>query len=242
MSNELSQFLETSVADPEPEIATPEPVIAADKGEQNAESPSAEKGEPTAKDEPEKGFVPIAATINERKRRQEAEQERDALRQELESLKTPKQEEKGPDLFAEPEAWVKAQDQKTQKQILQTKIELSREMYLESKPDFEEKEAAFVKMAQANPALVQQMYASANPAKFAYETAKKQLAIDEMGDPETYRAKLKAEILAELQGVTPEPEKPLKPIIEKAPSLANASAARLNTETHVKTLEEMFTR
>jgi hypothetical protein len=241
MSNELSQFLETSVVTEEPEAIEPEVPETADKGEQNAETPSAEKGEPTATDSPAK-TIPIAAQIDERRKRQEIERERDELKQQLEALKTPKQEEKGPDLFADPEGWTKAQEQKTQKQILQTKIEISREMYLDSKPDFEEKEAAFVKMAQANPSLVQQMYASANPAKFAYETAKKQLAIDAMGDPETYREKLKAEILAELQGGTPEPEKPVKAPLDKAPSLATASAAKLNTDLPDDSLESKFKR
>jgi hypothetical protein len=67
--------------------------------------------------------------------------------------------------------------------------------------------------------------------------------VDEIGDPVAYREKLKAELLAELGAPALKPAKdPLKAIVEKAPSLATASAAKSNTAPSDVTLEEMFQR
>jgi hypothetical protein len=74
--------------------------------------------------------------------------------------------------------------------------------------DYEAKEADFIEMARANPALVDQMRASANPAAFAYKTVsdfQQVQKLREIGDPVAYAATLKeqmreqvrAELLAE---------------------------------------------
>lgn len=240
---ELDNFLERSVvnevadnSDAERQEATAEDNPAADsatdKGDSNAATPAAEK-DSTANTSNDWSKT---AYLEEKRKRQELERQ-------LEEVNQAKHETKDPDMFADPEGWTKAQEQKTQAQLTATKVSLSREMYAEMKPDYEAKEAKFVEMAQADSALIAKMQAAANPAKFAYETAAKQLALDAIGDPIAYEAKLREKILAELQGSKPAADDPItKKIFEKTPSLATASAARSNTDIPRKSLEEMFDR
>lgn len=65
--------------------------------------------------------------------------------------------------------------------------------------DVDAKVAAFKKMAEANPTLRAELARQPHPYKYVYDYAKKQMALEEIGDPEAYRAKLAADIRAELE-------------------------------------------
>ncbi len=245
-SEELDDVFETSDTEKDDvdtggaqEAATTETTSIAsidDKGEQDAAPPAAEK-EQTANEVPGKGHVPIAALHDERRRRQDAEKE-------LEKYKNPdqKKQEEVPDVFVDPNAFAKHLKDETRAEILKTKAEMSQEFMRELKPDYDEKAARFIEMARVNPDLAGQMYASPNPAKFAYETAvaainqesKLKLA-EEIGDPVAYKEKLKAEILAELNLPASR-----KPKFENTPSLATAPAVRSETIKPLDNVNDMF--
>ena len=252
--SELDQFLETPeagatvVAEETGKQDAPEETKASDetvdgKGEHDAETPAAEEDESTANAE-EKPWQK-AAYLDEKRKRQEREQELEQLRKELDEFKTQKQkqEEDEPDIFADPDGFKKSIKDSIRQESVRTRVGISREILMESKADYAEMEVKFIAMAKENPALSEKMLASSNPAKFAYETAKKQAALDDIGDPVSYREKLKAEILAELHGKSePEAETIAKPKVEHTPSLANASAAKSNNEFHDPGLNELFSR
>lgn len=251
MTNELDTFLETpstEAATETTEAPASAEVTTEAKSEEgkgtntDAEMPSAVKDESTA--QPGAKHWAESAYHDEKRKRQELERR-------LAEVEKPQQQEEGPDLFVDPKGFTEGLKNEIKQTVLSERISLSRELMLETKTDYAEKEARFVEMAKADASLVAKMNASANPAKFAYDTASKAIAdeaklklVDEIGDPAAYREKLKAEILAELNGAEPtRPAKqPLKAIVEKAPSLATASAARANTEATSKSLEDLFQR
>ena len=188
------------------------------KVENDAETTAADKDSPAKTSEKHWSET---AYLDEKGKRQNLERENAELKAKLQ----PKEED-DVDLFADPDKFKKSVDDKINNATLSTKISLSREFIMDSKPDYVEKEAKFVEMATADRSLVTKMNQSSNPAKFAYETASKQIAyeaklklVDEIGDPEAYKAKLKQEILDELKSVQPA-KKPAK----RVPSLATASA------------------
>lgn len=254
--NELEQFLETPSAEavtdtteaPASATATTEAKTEEGKGKSDAGMPTAVKDESTANDVP-KGHIPISAYLDEKRKRQELEAK-------LQEKEQPKPQEKDePDMFVDPKAYTEGIKNEIKQTVLSERINLSRELMLETKADYAEKEARFAATVKAEQEagngfspLLAKMHASANPAKFAYETAAKAMAdeakaklLDEIGDPAAYKEKLKAEILAEIGQSTPT-EKPAKPLVEKAPSLATASAAATNTSVTIPSLEEMFDR
>lgn len=252
--SELDNFLETSVeaevveqpVEAKQEAATTETSTTTettDKGANNAETPSAEK-DSTANDIPEDGYVPVAAQINERKKRQAAEsraetaeREAEAVKRELEQLRNPKaKQDETPDVFVDQHAFTEHLRAETKREILKNKAEMSADFMRNLKPDYDEKAAKFVEMARANPVLADQMYASPNPAKFAYETAEAVIAAEEERVIAKYLAKQKAENPAAES--IPEAKKP----IDKTPSLATASAARSNNQIPSLALEDLFER
>lgn len=253
--NELEQFLETpsteAVTDtteaPASAEATTEAKPEEGKGKSDAGMPTAVKDESTAKSGAEKHWSE-SAYLDEKRKRQERDEENERLRRELAAFKNPQQQEKDePDIFVDPKGFTDGIKNEIKQTVLQERINLSRELMLGIKDDYTEKEARFVEMVKADASLLAKMNASANPAKFAYDTAAKAMEheaklklVDEIGDPAAYKEKLKAEILAELGQA--QPEKPAKPLVEKAPSLATASAAGNNTSVTIPALEELFDR
>ena len=241
--NELDSFVETSEEVQNTEDSTVEEKETAtdgktgteqadDKGE-NAETPSAEDKESSAKTDEGKAHWSETAYLDEKRKRQELEKQ-------LEEKSKPKAEEVN--LFVDPDGFKKSIKDGIRQENFKTKVNLSREFMLEAKPDYEEKEAKFFEMAQTDSALVTKMQNHSNPARFAYETASKQQALDEIGDPAAYKERLKKEILEELKGSQDKPEETEKPQVDDAPSLATASAAKSNTSINEMSLEDMFDR
>ena len=130
-----------------------------------------------------------ATALSERKKRQEAEKQI-------------------PDPVEDPEAYsdhIKSEQAADQ---LDLKINLSRDVYLDLKDDFEEKEAVFLGMVVDNDGniidqhLLDQFQASANPAKFAYDKATEKTRLEEVNSPgyvENLKQSLRKEILEDLK-------------------------------------------
>jgi hypothetical protein len=248
--NELDTFLETpegnevETTEEAATVATPEakPNAPEGKGEIDAAPPAAEGNESTAQTGAKHWSE--TAYLDEKRKRQELERR-------LQELEKPaqKQEQDEPDIFVDPKGFTDGLKNEIRQTVLQERINLSRELMLETKgDDYVQKEARFVEMVKADASLLTKMNASANPAKFAYDTATKAMEqeaklklVEEIGDPVAYREKLKAELLAELGQAQPAAA-PAKPVIEKAPSLATASAAASNTSVPDDDLKSMFPR
>jgi hypothetical protein len=205
MSDELASFLEDSTEStgeaPVTEVVTDTP----------AEPTPEPNQEPEAKDEsspPElekqSGTVPIAALLDEREKRQQYQRELEALR----ATKPPEPQVRIPDVLDDQEGFVKHFQSELKNATTAIRIEMSQDLLRMQHEDYDAMEANFVAMANENPSLAQQMVESSNPAKFAYDTAKKaeKLArmenIDEWEAQKTaeIEAKVRAQIEAELTG------------------------------------------
>lgn len=201
------------------------------KVEAKAETKTEGAETPAAKEE----SVPIKALTEERRKRQEAEKRA----QELEAkFKAAPQEQKVPDPIEDPQGYTQYMEDKSNLDALRVKVNLSRDLMLDLKEDYSEKEQVFVELAKANPFLIQQMNASPNPAKFAYQSAVEHLEVQKYKDPK-FKDELKEQIRKELleemkQEKGEKQEKPGKKSALDVPDLTKATAAGKNSDTAVK--------
>ncbi len=190
---EVKAESDESQGEPEPKVdaqASDESPATTSEAEPEAEPPSAQT-EPDLTPA-QKGR--LAATLAERDKRQKAEAEATALRERLAQYEDVEEPNQRPSV---------------EQEMLQNKIELSRDVMSELDDKFESVyEPHFMKMVMDDEGNVQderllaQFQESRNPAKFARDTAKKDLQVREVTDPkyeENLRAQLRADILKEIQ-------------------------------------------
>lgn len=198
--------------------------VAEDKTEVSAEPEKVEKvEESTASEDKDKIIEGLhKARDAERHKRQEAEKK--LIKQEAEP-------EKIPDPVTDPDAYTDYVLGKGDANLLKLKIEQSQELMKESKEDYEETEKVFISLitdddgAVTDPQLLAKFNKSLNPAKFAYNHAKKHLDfLDKTSDD--YETKLRESIAAEL--LADYKEKGLGAL--DLPNLTNAAASDSNTE------------
>lgn len=215
---------DSKVAETEEKAETEETEEAETKETRTSEE---EEAETTSVEEKS---VPIKAYTEERRKRQEAEKRAE----ELESQLKKEPETKVPDPVEDPEGYKNYMEDSRHLDALKVKVSLSRDVMLDLKEDYAEKENVFVELARKNPFLVQQMNASPNPAKFAYQTAVEHLETEKLRDPkykETLKEEIRKEILAELKA---EPAKDKKKSALDVPDLTQATAAGKNSDKTVK--------
>lgn len=201
---------------------------AADTGE-TGEEPEGE-ATPASRETPD-GHVPIAALMDERDKRQ-------ALERRLAELEGQQQEAPEP---PDPDEDPKGAYDFMQFQLAQARVEdriaLSREMMSMVKDDYADKEAAFMEAAEKDAALVRDMLASANPARFAYEWAQMQAEREAIKDVDAYKAKIRAEVEADVRAKLAEETKTEADRGEKVraatslPDLAGETEAKGGTAT-----------
>lgn len=194
------------------------------KGETEPETPEVA---PPATEETK---IPEAALIGERRRRQDAEAQLEALRQQLQSAQQPQpqfqQPAQAPDMFEDPEgytSWIeqRAAERATSQafeQFQYQRIGMAATQFAPSVPDYAEKVQVFQQMAQVNPALMQELYRAANPAEYAYNIAKTQIEINQHGGLEKL---IEARVQDALKAQAPKAETPAIP-----DTLATAQSAR----------------
>jgi hypothetical protein len=199
-SNNLDMFLNSdSPPPPEPVVETPPAVETAPVVET---PPVVEKGETGAPPAPERQrddsgrfakqedhMVPLSALLSERERRQAAE------------AKLPK--EPLPDIWEDPKAYIKAELDARETELL-TKAEVKgRETFLRYTedaarsryPDYEQMRTAFAKEAEKNPAVIGDLANAPDPGEYIYRQGK---VINELqqvgGDLAAYRQRIEIEI------------------------------------------------
>jgi hypothetical protein len=202
--SELDALLEGDVIDDGATVETEQESATEAQPETESATTAQPESDDTATDPDVKNLDwAKVAYLDEKRKRQELEKRLEAL----ESGNNQQVQPKGPDLFENPDEYLHERE-------LRLKADISREMLIEVKPDYKEREDEFLALAKEDPTLVVKLRKAANPAKFAYETAVKHKALQEIGDPVTYREKIKAEILAELSKTQP----------RSKPSLANTTS------------------
>lgn len=140
----------------------------------------------------EKAF--LAQATDERRKRQELEAK-------LKALETPKAAETPEDFWKDPQAALKASEQRTQEMIVNTRLQTVEALARSRLPDFDEKIAGFKEYLDGQiPAVAQSIaqrwLTSQDPAQFAYDFAKTQADLKEMGDMPAYKAKIEADAYA----------------------------------------------
>jgi len=183
--------------------------------------------------------------LDERRKRQASDDENRDLRKQLESLQAPKEAVKRPDVFDNQDAAFAHQDKSVDARIVNERINMSREMMMAVKDDYTDMEGVFAELSGNNPTLIDNMRASTNPAKYAYDTAKNHNEAQKLSSPE-YRTELKetlrAEILAELKGDEPSTDDVRNKTATSTLNLTKTAANGSNTnpvET-LDTISEMF--
>lgn len=162
-----------------------------------AEEPAGETPEPEK--EPEKSTSPVDEdkVVGLTAELTRIRQKNRELEQENQTLKTPKTEK--PDLWADTEAWESSLRNEFQGEMLKTRISISEDMARSQFQDYDEKASYFMEMAKKTPALVEDMRNAISPARFAYETAKRQMLVDKLGDPDAYEAGIRQQVRTELE-------------------------------------------
>jgi hypothetical protein len=222
---EQVETVEESVA----EETTPEVVE-----EPKTEEPKTEEETTASKEEKsEEREWTFAAVKDERRKRQELEKELESLKQQ----QAPKQEM--PDVFDDQKAFVDSIRSEYQQQIHSAKLEIARDMMSEAHDDYEEMEAQFIEIAKGNPMLAAEARKASNPAKFAYQQAKKYQEFKDMQDIDTVKSRMREEIRQELLAESQEKKEQKSNVASLTPSLAKARASEKD-KTEKVTLDDLF--
>ncbi len=183
LTEQVAEDLKASAEPAGEEDSTP-PVEAEDK----QESQPAESVE-------DKAFK--AKALDETKKRQALQAELNQTKQQLSEARQPTDK---PDFWADPDGAIGNLSVDVDNRISQAVTNMSVAMMKSMHSDYDEKESVFIDMVSQNPALATQMNQSINPAEFAYNTAKSHIELQEIGDIDSYKAKIRAELKLEMEG------------------------------------------
>ena len=155
-----------------PELVAPEPEVTepvTDRDDKGRFKTKGEEGAPPALEEP---AFEGAATLAERRRRQEAEQRADTLEKQLQAYQSP-----APSIWEDEQGAFAHNNQQVVNQAVQqatfnAKLDMSEMMTRQANPDFEAVKAEFLALAEANPTLAQQALQDPHPWNKAYQIAK----------------------------------------------------------------------
>lgn len=185
-------------------------------GEEQQEAPEAQEGTPPSEQQ-EPSHIPIAALKDERTKRQQLEAERQQMAERLQQYEAYFQQlqnggqEEEPDPIQLIAQQVMSQLQPQQEmQMLTQKVDFAEALARQKWADYDEKVEHFKEAAKANPFLIQELRAAANPAEYAYGVANKILEAKQYSQQpsrEDDKARMRAEIMAEL-GMSNQPKAP----------------------------------
>lgn len=199
------------------------------------------KAEPkTADSEEEKGDWTFDAVKNLRREKQELRAELEALKS---KLSNPAPQERDISVFDDEKGAFDKIRSEYRQELANVKIELAREMMMESHPDYEEMEALFInEIAPKNPLFKTEIQQARNPAKAVYDLAKKHQEFEQMKNIDSYKEKLKAELKKELeQELKGKAQAKSEKVADITPSLAKARASDKDT-FEPSSLESLFAR
>lgn len=184
------------------------------------ETPVAEEAKPAEEPEsspPEEESWTKAAALDERQKRQEAEQQLQQSRQliaqyegYLKGLQPEAQQEQEQDFYSNPDEYLKGleskieqkftqQLQQSQRATMNQVLNISEKMVAQVHEDFPQVKEHFLKMVQANPQLGIQIQQADNPWQTAYDLGKRDMELAEVGSVDAYRDKIRTELEAEVR-------------------------------------------
>lgn len=125
--------------------------------------------------------------------------EADRQRRRAQELEAAKQQQPAPDFWEQPETVIDQRVQAVEQRLTNRFLNMSEAAARARHEDYDDKLNVFAEMVQENPALYDAMLNDADPGEFAYKAASRTVAMKEMGDPESYRAKIEAEVRAKIE-------------------------------------------
>lgn len=187
----------------------------APKGKKDDAMPASEE---TAK------HIPIQSYQAEKQKRQELEQQIEALRQEMQQPKEPAAP--APSLWDDEQAWQQhfggeVVTTAVQQATFNAKLDMSEMMARQAYDDFDEMKAEFISLMQQNPALQQQALSDPHPWQKAYQIGKNARTMNELGA--TNIDELKAQLLEQMKA---EQAQAALPQANLPRSLADAQSSR----------------
>jgi len=185
-----------------PDVARDEKGRFAEKGEKGeSPSPVGEKPEPE---------FDHAAVIGERKRRQEAEAQLQALQQQLQEKKD---QEPAPTIWDDDQAWQQhfggqVVSTAVQQATFKSKLEMSEMMARQANPEFAESWDDLNGFLNENPTLAKEAVESAHPWDHAFRAFKSHKTMKDLGatDVDDLKAKIEAQVREEMAAKAPAPQ------------------------------------
>ena len=176
---------------------------------------------------PEPDHVPTAALLDERRKRQQIERELAEIRQRLEKPSEPEK-----DIWEDPAAYVSAAEQravqKAQEMMRHQFANMSEAAARQRHPDYDEKRAVLEARLESDPVLRSELNRTIDNGgdlgEFVYKTASRLQEIESVGNLDSYRQKLEADIRAKVMA-----ELAQKPQVPQ--SLNSTSSPSSHTET-----------
>lgn len=157
-------------------------------------------------DTPPPGRLPqeeYKAIRDEREKRQALERDMEALKAQLQSLQQPRPEPQPvPTIWDDEEAALaNVRQQAVAQSVNQNRLTTSEMLAAQAHDDFDDMQAKFREMIEANPALADQAMQSRHPWEKAYQIAKNAATMVELGatNLDELRAKIREEVMAEQQ-------------------------------------------
>lgn len=184
----------------EPETPTETAAEARARDEKGRFAPKGEEEDAPPASDKAKGLE--AATVAERKKRQDVETQLASVMAELEALKNPPQPPAPPpDIWEDTQGWQQHfGGQVVNQASVNANLNMSEMLARDKFDDFDEAKAEFLALAEKNPSLAEQALSDPHPWRKAYQIAKNHKAMSELGatDVATLEAKLREKILAEM--------------------------------------------
>lgn len=221
-------------AESEEQVQEPEPEEPAKSEDDSAES------EP----EEEPKTVPLAALHEERDKHRDTRKRFDDLAEQMGQLlphlsklgqpeKKDEPEEAAPNFSEDPEGFVTHALGKIQSgyqtDLATAVMTVSENAARARHEDYDDMLGEFAKLTKDHPVLKVQVRQQPDPAEWAYQVAKQHKEHAEIGDPVAYRAKLREELLAEIQAEQPD-ETPA-PIPKSLANARNVGGGKKRTTT-----------
>lgn len=220
MSEEKLSFLNTPAPEPEPE---PAEAVTEEAPQDAGATPEPEAEAPRARDPDTGRFIPIAAVLDERDKRQAAERRAQELEQRL-SQYTQQQEEYVP---TDPREIIQYTLAEQQKIAFNERLNISELMARQAYGDDEVTAAqqAFMEASQSDPNLAAQLQGQVHPYDWVLRWHKSYRLMSEIApDPEAWRSaereRLRQELLQEIQGTAQRPASS-KPSQQPPPSVVS---------------------
>jgi hypothetical protein len=205
--------------------AQPSPAETGDKP-----TDTAPPAEVESQSKPTEKLVPLKAVEDERRKRQELEKR--IAEFEAKFAQKPQEPVQAPDWDLDPRSAAAHLAAEMQRRTFTMAVEMSERVLKQQHPDYEEVRNVFAEAAKADPRLAMELVNHPFPAEFAYEQGKRLRMLQEIGDdPESYKARLREELMAELRSQGAAPAQPPAPR-QSAPvpkSLARAPSATAQT-------------